>query len=412
MRRAQAAMSLGCAALWAILILGSARAASTQASRPTILPMIYEDGRVYVPVSAGKTALRPFILDTGWGGLLVDSFEVRRLGLDAHAGAPARGAGAGTLAAADLTDLRLDLGSLVLRLPKARSADLDGRLAPYGGRHIGGVVGGALFAGRVVVLDFPRRRVEVSAAVPGDLARARRVPYEIVGGTPIVEGALVFPDGHQEPLRLMLDLGAKAPLLVSEPFAARTGLLKALGGGVVAPLGAGVGGETRYAFARMPSVRLGAEGPALSGVLTGVSVGGALRGGAYDALVGAPFLAQYGRIAFDGVHNQLLLLGRPERDGSVFDASGLFLVAEEDGLRVTEVAPGSAAAEAGIGSGDELEAVDSVPTARLGLAAVRSRLSAAGARVDLTIRRGTAERIVRLALRGRLPPAAASSRRP
>jgi hypothetical protein len=222
-----------------------------------------------------------------------------------------------------------------------------------------------------------------------------------------VRGVLLLPDGRREPLRLMLDLGAKAPLLVSEPFAARVGLTSALCAKVVSPLGAGVGGETHYAFARAPRVELGPGGPALADVLTGISVGGSLRGGSYDALVGAPFLAQFRRIAFDGLRNELVLARTPRRDQSRFDASGLFIVAVDGPpvrLRVSEVAPASAGALTDILADDEIVALDGVSTEQLGLPAVRSRLSAAGATVQVTLRRDAARRTVRLTLRDRLAP--------
>ena len=111
---------------------------------------------------------------------------------------------------------------------------------------------------------------------------------------------MTAPDGTVIPMRLLVDLGAKSTLLVSEHFIGEHGLMARFPKTVVSPLGAGVGGATRYAFTRLPRLALGARGDALvtDSLVAGLSVGGTLRSSWYDGLLGADFLKRY-RVIFD-----------------------------------------------------------------------------------------------------------------
>ena len=123
-------------------------------------------------------------------------------------------------------------------------------------------------------------------------------------------------------MRLLIDLGAKADLLVAEPFVKAHQLLTRMGPTLTEPLGAGVGGETRYAFARLAGLQAG-DGLAATDLIAGLSVNGTLRGGDYDALLGAGFLQRY-RVIVDYPHQVMILEPRAPAPAERFDRSGVF----------------------------------------------------------------------------------------
>jgi hypothetical protein len=229
-----------------------------------------------------------------------------------------------------------------------------------------------------------------------------RLPFAFEDGDPVVEGELLLGDGTRLPARLLIDLGAKANLLISEPFAKAHGLPQRLGRSVEAPLGAGIGGPTRYAFARLPGLKV-SEGIAASNLVVGVSVGGSLRGGgSFDALLGAGFLQRY-RLIIDYSRRVMIFEPRAPAPPDRFDRSGAFVIAEGADYRrfvVQAVVPGSPAAQAGVAAGDVITAVDGHGARGLALWDVRAALSdpqAATAR--LTLSRGGRRRSARVRLR-------------
>jgi membrane-associated protease RseP (regulator of RpoE activity) len=170
------------------------------------------------------------------------------------------------------------------------------------------------------------------------------------------------------------------------------------------PLGAGMGGPTRYAFARAPLLEVATTGVPLrmTEVLVGLSVGGTLRSTQYDALLGADFLARY-RVTFDYARRRMYLTSRvPAPPRAELDMSGLYFVSDRVARRliVQEVRPGSPAQSADVRPGDMLIAVDGRATTDLSLATVRGVLRSADGRVvRLVLSRDGVARELRLTLR-------------
>jgi len=173
---------------------------------------------------------------------------------------------------------------------------------------------------------------------------------------------------------------------------------------VESPLGAGMGGPTRYAFARAPLLEVATSSAPLQlpEALVGLSVGGTLRSASYDGLLGADFLARY-RVTFDYSRRRMYLVPRvPALPRVELDMSGLYLLNDRATKRIVvqEVRPGSPAQLAGVQRGDALVALYGRPAAELSLAAVRRVLRAGNGRVArLTIARGGVTREVVLTLR-------------
>lgn len=380
----------------------------------------YEDGRFYVPVHAvvrGKPVdLGWFILDTGAAGVGMDVAVARRIGLAARPTDAQTGAGSGASAAGLADGLPLSVDGVAIRPPSILVLPLDSLLAPSSGRAVAGIIGTQFFHEHTVEIDRSRNLLRIDppqADLGADLPVAGRtaIPFDLASGLPTIVATLAVPgtDPAVTPLHLVVDLGAKAPLLLTEPLLARLGGEARLGPHVLASLGAGAGGETRYQFTGVRALRLGpADVEVADTLVAGFSALGTLRSADYDGLLGAPLLDHFA-VLFDFARKRLWI--SPRRAGvatpeplTAFDRAGMFLVARmERGVQhvvVRRVVAGSPAAEAGIVEGDELTSLDGREASALRLTAIRSALKDQHARpVHVGIRRGGALSVRVLSLR-------------
>jgi hypothetical protein len=365
----------------------------------TSIPFVYEDARVFVPVHVDSGPPRWFILDTGVSGVMLDGGLARELRLSVADAGRTSGVGTGSLALGRASDVTLRVGTVPLGPTDARVLSLDSVLAPYGGRAAPGVIGSPLFREHVVELDFDR-----SVMILHDpkafhyQGHGIVIPIRFFNEIPVTDGRLAPPGSATPmPLRLAVDLGAKATLLFSEPFILAHHLMQQFPRHTESPLGAGIGGETRYAFARARSLVLidsrgGESGASLDNPVVGLSVRGTFRAEWCDGLLGAEFLRGY-RVIFDYAHGQLILEARhPALQAAEYDMSGMFVVSDEwDRHRfvVHEVLPNGPAATAGVAAGDRIVSVDGQPVFELTLGDLRNVLrSRPGRSVAITIERG------------------------
>jgi hypothetical protein len=384
-------------------------ATSDGARAASAIPLQFEEARVYVPVrvhlGARGATERWFILDTGAQPTLLDVALADSMGVHVTSAGPTTGAGRGTTRIGDAGPLTLDVSGISLGPMNVRVAPLDSLLGATSGRPVSGIVGSRFFRDHVVELDFDSLVMHVRDArtfVPPGGAVA--VPLDVEGDIPYARGWLTTPDGRRIPLRMLVDLGAKSTLLLTEPFVTRARLDVAFPRRVESPLGAGMGGPTRYAFARAPLLEIATSSAPLrlAEPLVGLSVGGTLRSAQHDALLGADVLARY-RVTFDYSRRRMYLRPRtPPLPRAELDMSGLYLMSDRAARRiiVQEVRPDSPAQAAGVQPGDALVTLDGRPAAQLSLAAVRRLLRSEDGRVvRLSFARGGVAREAVLTLR-------------
>lgn len=368
--------------------------APTKAAALDSVPFELEDARIYVPVSDSSGLLGWFILDTGAGPSGVDVGIAARWRARAIDSSLSTGAGAGRTRSSTIPGRPLRVGRIPFRTETLNVLPLDSLLGAVSGRVVSGIIGSAFFYQHAVTIDFDTRQLYLGpAGTLGTVPGATEVAFTLQSDVPHVAGTLRLPDGRTLDANYLVDIGAKATVLFAEPFLERHHVGEALtGASFTAPLGAGVGGRTRYRFTRVPEVAIGADGGARwNDLVVGLSVGGTLGASYYDGLFGLDMLTRY-TPTFDYATRRLVLAPRANPPASSeIDLSGLFLTEERSprAVRVSTVLEPSPAKDASIAVGDEVVAVDGKPASSLTLAQIRDVLrSRPGRRVELRLRHG------------------------
>jgi PDZ domain len=390
-------------AMISLTLAGLPRAAHADVAAADI-PMVFEDMRLFLPVASAHRDLGWFILDTGLSETAIDSGLQGTLGLTTHRSTTATGAGRGKLAIGLGSGTTLLLDHTQLKLPEVQIAPIGKDLTMFTGRKVGGIVGSELFYKYVVTLDFVHSRILLrdpqSFAYRGTGAR---VHFRLVEHVPSIDGTLTLPDRTRLPIHLLIDAGAKANLLIAEPFIAKYDVLKKAGPLVIEPLGIGPGGETYYAFARLPLLQIGnSPETAAANLIVGLSVKGTLRGGSFEGLLGSGFLRHY-TVTFDYANKVAIFEPNGIAVPEEFDRSGAFLTISAGDLHkfvVNYVVPGSPAEESGLAVGDVITAISGRAAGTLTLNDVRSLLkSKPGQPLQLAIDHDAKRMVITLQLR-------------
>ena len=371
----------------------SARTATP--ARVDSIPFALEESRIYVPVRDSVHSLGWFILDTGAQPSGVDAAVAqlwRATPLDSML---STGAGGGRTRSFTIRGRPLAVGNVPFETRTLYVTPYDTLLGAVSGRVVSGIIGSAFFYQHDVTIDFDRRMLFVRP--PGTSTPATgaiTLPFTLRSDVPFSVGTLRLPDGRVIDANYLIDLGAKATVLFGEPFLRRTGVDSALTGpSFVAPLGAGVGGRTRYRFTRVPEITIGSDATLRwNDLVVGLSVGGTIASSYFDGLFGLDMLLRY-TPTFDYKRSRLILVPRARPPASSeIDLSGLFLLEERTprAVRTSAIVDSSPASDANMAVGDELLEIDGHATATMTLAQIRDVLrSEPGRRIAVKLRRGS-----------------------
>lgn len=378
------------------------RARVPHLSAPLVLPAELTQNHVYVHARVNGKGPLALLVDTGATGLVLDKARAAELGLQGTGSMALRGAGEGKLESQLVALPSVELGGTEFRLETAETAPLTA-LSHREGRAIDGILGYELLAHYVVEFDYatPAVRLHDPAAFrpPED---AVSLPFHYWGSHPVAELALELADGRTFAIETLIDTGNRGALSLGAVFVKQHHLLDGPGPFLRAPLGFGVGGQTKQALGRVAAVRVG--GLVFRDVLTSFSedTRGATASDAVQANLGSALMKQ-ATVWFEYPRRRMWVrknahFGEP----FAYDASGLVVESPDDSYRravVKNVLAGSPAAEAGVVLDDELLSIDGEPVAGLTLDDIRARLRRSGARVRLEIRRAGTTRTAELVLR-------------
>jgi hypothetical protein len=362
----------------------------------TTVPFRLLNNHVYVEATVDGKGPYTFIVDTG-GHTLLSPHLISEVGLKPIGEAVTSGAGEkhGTTGFVHFGEIAI--GGVRLLDQDGFATDIYDKAIE--GIPVDGMVGFELVRRMVTTIDYGRLTITF---IRPDRFEAGpdsgvRVPFVFYDHLPNVPGRI-----GDLPARFDIDTGSRSALDVTSPFVASHRLRDRFTKGTVAVTGYGVGGSARSYVVRMPSVAIGSitmEDPVVD---LSEARSGSFSDPNFDGNVGSGLLKRF-VVTFDYAR-QLMYLKRIEPlppDVGTFDRSGLWINAHGDGYEVMDVAPGSAAAQAGLAVGDLITLIDGRPATDAGLSDTRQRLRSEppGTQVQLTVRRGSQMLNVRLVLR-------------
>ena len=282
----------------ALLLGGGAGAAVT-------VPIEIYDSHVFVLVTLPHSRPLWFLVDSGAAAPvnLIDRRAAAGAGLNGS-GQQTAGAIGGSVHLTFSPPVALHVGAAQLAPAKLGIMALsDGQE----GHAVDGLLGFAFFSAFNPQIDYPARRMILSASPP---TIEGHVPLKIVNKNCLIEARLVLTAG-EKPLtvKLIVDTGFDGALVLNSPFVKRHGLLK---GQSVSVAGASLGGRTTGALSHVASLTIG--GARENNVQTRLSSDrqGPFADGTIDGYVGGALLQHYS-VLFDYAHGRLTLLSRQSR---------------------------------------------------------------------------------------------------
>jgi predicted aspartyl protease len=363
------------------------------------VPFRLLNNHIYFQAKVNGKGPYTFILDTG-GHTLLSPHLVQDLGLKPVGEAVTSGAGEGHETTGFVRYDEIAIGDL----RQTHQVGLATKIydASIEGIPVDGMEGFELIRRVVTTIDYGKQIITFTDPAK---FKARRelgvaVPFVFYDHLPFVEGTIAGL-----PVLFDIDTGSRSQIDLTSPFVLAHDLKARFAKGTSAVVGWGVGGPARSYVVRLASLKLGSV--EVHDVVAGLSEarGGSLSDPNFQGNIGSGLLKQF-VVTLDYAH-QLMYLKRIvplPSDVGTFDRSGLWINANDGGFGVQDVATGSAAADAGIETGDLITAIDGKPAVTDGLAEARHLLRdrPAGTTVALTVTRGTATRIVTLTLRDQI----------
>ena len=195
-----------------------------------------------------------FIFDTGCGGLSLDSTTAQRLKLTPRPSSLVVRGIAGERQQQLLSDMRLQIGRVVMDSVTLQVNNYDILTSVYG-EPIDGIIGYGFFSHYLVRVDYDNTRIEIYSKGPvrypkgGYLLRPRLV------GLPMMEGRL--SDGRDVNSRFYFDTGAGLCLLFSSNFTSDSAVFGPKKKRPVRTEGAGLGGKKEMQLTTLKTFSIG-----------------------------------------------------------------------------------------------------------------------------------------------------------
>ena len=390
-------------ALCTATLLGGTVDSSPSPEKGITLPFTLDHHHLILTAAVeGQEGIR-LVLDSGMpvGGLLLFGTErVAALGLEPSGQVLVGGAGGGAARPAGLVSgMTARLGELLLEDQSVivlDAVDEESGVENPLTAMADGIIGLELFRRFVVEIDFPARRLTLTAPDAFEAApEAKAVPLEVRGGFPFVELTALLPGGEQKTMESVVDLGAGHVISFELPKGDGAAKL----GRTVPWRGQGVQGEVRGELGRIEALHLGPftlARPIVSFSAEG-AVGAGLPG---EANLGGKALRRF-HVAFDYAGGRLLLEPNARfTDPFETDMSGLLVDRTTDGrYRVIEIVPDTPAAERDLVAGDLLIEIDGEATPGITRTLLGELLQEEGAKRRLVVLRGEERLEITLVLR-------------
>lgn len=334
----------------------------------TSLPFRLVANRPYADVSVNGKGPYLFLFDTG-ATFSIAAPLAQVLGLSVRGSLVDHGAGEGATETglAKVAEIAV-AGATIKDQVAAVAPDALANVEALGDK---GILGFETFRRFVVRIDYGQHILTLIDPKRFDAKDA---------GTPIpfaFEGNFLEVAGTFEgiPVRLVVDTGSRAEVLLNKPFADSHRLRDKHPSGIDAIAGWGVGGAARGYAMRADSFKVGPISIGRAVTFLSTQDKGVFAGSTFDGEIGGGILKRF-VVTFDYAHQKMYL--KPTQaaptDVGTFDRAGMWFNKSQAGFVVVDVTRGGPAAIAGVEPKDEIRSVDGKVAKTLAVDELRRRL--------------------------------------
>jgi hypothetical protein len=358
------------------------------------------DGDVIVEAKLNGQGPFAFILDTG-GHDIVTPEVAALLHLKPVGAGASGGSGEGTMPLQFAQIDRLEIGGATLRNQSFTVIPLPVDTTERGARQpLAGILGLELFERFAIRLDYGKKSLSLQSLSGYKYeGMGTAVPIFFSDDQPLFDAKIANVPGQ-----IALDTGNSGTLIVQGVWADGHALQRQMMSGFPS-LGYGMGGASQSWSSR---VDFEVAGTLFRGVIAHYSKDqkGAFSSRTEAGNVGNDILAGF-TLEFDYAHGEVWFEAAPGHAPRVFDRAGLsFFKEDADAFKVSAVAAGTPAAEAGLRTDDAITAVDGKPASQVsGWDLRRSMRAPPGTKVTLALIRNGQPLTVVVILRELLPAA-------
>ncbi|HEY7378723.1 MAG TPA: aspartyl protease family protein, partial [Steroidobacteraceae bacterium] len=350
----------------------------------TSVPFVLANNHIYIDVRLNGRGPYRLLCDTG-GANIVTPELAAELGIESQGRLEGAGVGEKSVDIGIVKIAKADIGAAYLSnqvfyaFPMQSFAEVEGVPGQ-------GVIGYEVFRRFIVRVDYENSRLILLE--PGNFkytGTGTAVPFKFNEHIPQVDGEIDGIAGKFD-----IDTGSRSSLDLLGPFVEKNGLKEKYRPRIEGVTGWGVGGASRSAVTRAKVLKLG--GVSIENPVTELTLQtkGAFTDQYVAGNVGAGVLKRF-NLVFD-YGNQVIYFepnsnyAKPD----VFDRSGLWINAAENGYEVLDVIAGSPAETAGLKVGDRIRRVDGKAASEVGLPALRTRFKtdAPGTKIRIEYERG------------------------
>ncbi len=356
------------------------------------VPFRLINNHIYLEASINGHPPQPFVFDTGATNFF-DHKHAAALGVKLEGALPGGGFGS------DISETGLakvgsvSIGGLTLK-DQVFAADDSTKWIAVEGADSAGLVGYEFAKRAVTTIDYAARTITFTKPDDFHAPDAPSIPFTFDGHIPMVQASVDGASGEFE-----IDTGARSALTLMRPFAEAHGLVEKYKAIRSATTGYGVGGPSRALLARPGALVIGdttLKNPVADLVMDKAGAAAAAR---TAGNIGGDILKRF-TVTLDYGHQKIWLAPNAlSAEPDVFDRSGIWISRAADGnILIADVSGDSAAAKAGLKSGDVIRAVDGKPAAGIALYDLREQFRGKPGTVFTLSVAGTQERDVKLSL--------------
>ncbi len=267
-----------------------------------------------------------------------------------------------------------------------------GKLEPYWGRKIDGLLGGNILKDFVLTIDYENRiLILADQSSVKDRHAGFRLPMSIMGTTPLIE-AHVGKHGETVniPGRFIVDTGVRVSFF-NTPFTRRHRLLEQSPRSIENITGYGIGGMIVDNVGRVAYLDLGGARLKEPVLQLSSSDEGLRASPLFDGIIGGDLLSRF-TVTFDFPGKALYLKANKQfKNPFLYDMSGIYFTMEagcsSGAVRVANVVVNSPASLSGVSRGDVIREVDGRPVSDFSMSLLKDYFKQEGKKVNLKLER-------------------------